>query len=313
MDQLRSLEAFVTVADTLSFAAAAKRLGVSKSVVTTRIQQLEDAIDSPLFHRSTRAVRLTEVGRAFAPECGDLLGKTARLVDRMRDMKGALRGVLRVHVLPGYAFGLYERHLKAFGERHPDIALEVTVSDAIIDPAREGFDCAIQIFEPVSADLVAKRLWPWRPVFCASPAYLAAHPAPRAPGDLRAHRIALYSRYPAAHVWEFRKGGAVTPVELDAVVRSTSVNLLRDFARGGSGIACLPTLIAAEDLLSGALVPVLRGYALPAFWLSAVYPSARASLKKLKLFLAELAAVPGDRAVPPWDRELIAKKLIAVR
>lgn len=311
MDQFRSIEAFVTVADTLSFAAAARKLGVSKSVVTTRVQQLEDWIESPLFHRTTRAVQLTEVGRAFRPECMDLLDTTSRLVDRMREMKGAPRGVLRVHVLPGYAFGLFERHLRAFGERHPQIALEIVVSDEIIDPAREGFDCAIQIFEPVSDKLVARRLFAWRPVFCASPSYVAAHAPLKHPSDLAAHRLALYSRYPPAHVWELRKGKTAVTIKLAAALRSTSVHLLRDFALAGAGIACLPTLIASDDLLAGTLVPVLPAYALPSFWLSAVYLSADASMLKLKLFLSELTRV-GDRSVPPWDRELVARKLITV-
>jgi len=312
VDQLRSLEAFVAVAETSGFASAAKKLGVSKSVVTTRVQQLEAWIESPLFHRTTRSVRLTRVGEAFHAECAELLERTVRLVDRMREMKGSARGLLRIHVLPGYAFGLFDRHLAAFGARHPEIELEIVVSDAIIDPALEGFDCTIQIFEPVSDNLVARRLFAWRPVFCASPAYLAAHGAPKVPADLAAHRLALYSRYPRSHAWEFRRGKLATTVQLASVVRSTSVQLLRDFARGSAGIACLPTLIAAEDLLAGELVPVLRGYSLPAFWLSAVYPSAGAASLKLKLFLAELA-LGGDRTLPAWDRELVSRRLITVR
>jgi DNA-binding transcriptional LysR family regulator len=312
MDQLRSLEAFVTVAETLGFAAAARKLGVAKSVVTTRVRQLEDWIESPLFHRTTRSVRLTPVGEAFHPECAALLAHAVHLVDRMREMKGAARGVLRVHVLPGYAYGLFERHLAAFGERHPEIELDLVVSDAIIDPAREGFDCAIQIFEPVSESLVARRLCAWRPVFCASPAYAARHGLPTRPADLGRHRLALYARYPRGHAWAFRRGARSTTVQLAARLRSTSVQLLRDFARAGAGIACLPTLIASADLLDGALVPVLAGHALPAFWLSAVYPSAAAATLKLRLLLAELAR-DGEQALPAWDRELVARRLIRVR
>ncbi|HEY0253297.1 MAG TPA: LysR substrate-binding domain-containing protein [Kofleriaceae bacterium] len=309
MDQVRCLEAFVLVAETASFAAAARRLGVAKSVVSMRVQQLEEWIEAPLFHRTTRAVRLTQLGAAFQPECAELLASTARMFDRMREMKGSARGALRIHVLPGYAFGLYDRHLRAFCAKHPEIELEVVVSDAVIDPAREGFDCTIQIFEPVSDNLVQRKLFAWRPVFCASPAYAARHGLPRSPEDLTEHRIGLYSRYPRTHAWEFRRGKTAKTVALTAALRSTSVQLLRDFARAGDGIAALPTLIAADDLTRGELVPVLRTYALPAFWLSAVYPSAAASMLRLKLFLAELS---GEKGLPPWDRELVGKGLVTV-
>ncbi|MFT3692880.1 MAG: LysR family transcriptional regulator [Kofleriaceae bacterium] len=307
MDQVRCLEAFVLVAETASFAAAAKRLGVAKSVVSMRVQQLEEWISAPLFHRTTRTVKLTQLGRTFQPECTELLAQTARMFDRMREMKGSAAGPLRIHVLPGYAFGLYDRHLRAFCAKHPEVELEVVVSDAIIDPVREGFDCAIQIFEPVSEALVAKKLWPWRPVFCAAKSYAKA--LPKTPEDLAEHRVALYSRYPRTHAWEFRRGKTATTVALAAALRSTSVQLLRDFARAGDGIAALPTLIAADDLASGELVPVLRQWALPAFWLSAVYPAQATSMLRLKLFLAELA---GERGLAPWDRELVSRGLIAV-
>lgn len=312
MDQLRSLEAFVAVARAGGFAAAARDLGVAKSVVSTRVQQLEDWIDAPLFHRTTRAVRLTRAGQTFLPDCVALVDQSAHLVERMRELKGSARGVLRVHVVPGFAAGLFDRHLAAFGLAHPDVELEIVVSDAIVDPSREGFDCAIQIFEPVSENLVAKKLFAWRPVFCASPAYAAAHGLPRQPAELADHRLALYSRYPRGHRWVFRRGKQASSVQLAAVLRSTSVLLLRDFARAGAGIAALPTLIASDDLVSGALVPVLPAYALPAFWLSAVYPSAASAMLKLRLFLAELAQ-HGERALPPWDAVLSERKLITVR
>jgi DNA-binding transcriptional LysR family regulator len=227
----------------------------------------------------------------------------------MREMKGAPTGVLRVHVLPGFALGHFGKHLREFQERYPEIILDLTVSDAIVDPVREGYDCVLQIFKPVSDKLVSRRLFSWRPVFCASPAYLRAHGEPRNPDALPRHRLGLYSRYPTGNVWEFRKGECKTRIEFTPFLHTNSVHLLRDYAFADAGIVCIPTLIAAEGLLAGRLRVVLREYTLAPFWLCAVYPSAQNATLKLRLFLENLRADPGGLD-SPWDRELVAQGLI---
>jgi DNA-binding transcriptional LysR family regulator len=310
MDRLRSIEAFVRVADARSFAEAARRLGVSKSVVTTRVQQLEKFVRAPLFHRTTRAVRLSDIGAAFYRECAEVVDHTERLVGEMREAKGAPTGTLRVQALPGFATGAFGRQLCEFQERYPGIVLDLVVSDAIVDPVRDGFDVALQIFEPASDTLIAKRLYAWRPVFCATPAYLEAHGTPRKPKDLLHHRLGLYSRYPSGDRWTFRRGAHKTTVTLAPSLATNSVHLLRDYALAHAGIVCLPTLVAAEALATGTLRGVLLDHALPAFWLSAVYPATQGVMRKLQLFLDHLAAVPLDE--PPWERDLAARGLLPV-
>ena len=312
MDRFRSIEAFVRVAESLSFADAARQLDVSKSVVTTRVQQLEELLDAPLFHRTTRSVKLTRVGEAFLPECAALLTSTSQLVERMREMKGAPTGVLRVHVLPGFALGRFGRTLREFQERYPAITLDLTVSDTIVDPIREGYDCVLQIFSPHSDSLISRRLFSWRPVFCASPAYLQAHGEPKKPADLFRHRLGLYSRYPTGDVWEFKRGKRTERHDLSPFLHTNSVHLLCDYANADAGIVCIPTLIASGDLLAGRLRVVLPDYQLGSFWLCAVYPSAQSATLKLRLFLDGLGADPRDKEAP-WDRELIAGGLISAR
>ncbi len=297
------------MAETLSFSKAARRLGVSRSVVTSRVKQLEDLIRAPLFHRTTRNVTLTEIGETFYPECSALLRDSEHLLERMREMKGTPAGVLRVHVLPGFVHGQFIDLIGGFQRRYPEIMLDLTVSDAIVDPVREGYDCALQIFNPVSDSLVARRLFPWRPVFCADRGYLEAHGAPRAPDDLLGHRLGLYSRYPSGDVWEFRRGGATRSVVLEPSLRTNSVYLLRDYAASGAGISCIPTLLAYDGLVAGTLERVLPDYDLASFWLCAVYPSARSVTQKLRVFLESLEAAPRHEA--PWDQELIDRGLLS--
>ena len=310
MDRLRSIEAFVRVADARSFAEAARRLGVAPSVVTTRVQQLEKFVKAPLFHRTTRAVRLSAVGAAFYRECAEIVDHAARLVDDMREAKGAPTGTLRVHALPGFVTGAFGRQLRELQETYPGIVLDLVVSDAIVDPVRDGFDVALQIFEPADDALISRRLFAWRPVFCASPAYLDARGVPKRPKDLLHHRLGLYSRYPTGDRWTFKKAGRASSLTLAPFLRTNSVHLLRDYALAHAGIVALPTLVAADPLRSGELRGVLLDHAMPTFWLCAVYPATRGVIGKLRLFLDALAPEPLDE--PPWERDLVARGLLPV-
>jgi DNA-binding transcriptional LysR family regulator len=309
MDRLANLEAFVRVADTQSFSDAARQLGVARSVVTKRVQQLEDELDARLFHRTTRIVRLSAAGTALYRDAAELVTRARQLAHHMRELKDAPSGLLRVHALPGFAIGGLGEVLREFQERHPAVVLELVISDAIIDPARERFDCVLQIFAPISDRLVARKLVAWRPVFCASPDYLRRHGEPRRPAELAGRRLGLYSRYPTRDRWKFRRGKQALEFELEPVLRSNSVHVLRDYALADAGIVCIPTLVASEYLLDGRLRVVLRDYAMETFWLCAVYPSARDAPLRLRRFLDAIA--PRPIALPAWDRPLIERGLIA--
>ncbi|HUJ87524.1 MAG TPA: LysR family transcriptional regulator [Burkholderiales bacterium] len=308
MDRFRSIEAFVRVAETHSFAEAARQLGVAKSVVTTRVRQLEDFLTAPLFHRNTRNVRLSEIGQVFYAQCAELIGRTNALVEQMRDMQEAPSGSLRIHALPGFVLGHLAAPLREFQERYPGIELDLVVNDAVIDPVREGFDCTLQIFSPSSEALVERRLFPVRRIFCASPQYLDTHAEPRQPKDLLKHRLGLYSRYPTRDRWEFRRGDARVTLDLRPALRTNSVHLLRDYACEDAGVVCLPTAVAAQDILAGRLRVLLPEYRLSSFWLSAVFPSTHRSTFKLKLFLETISE--SFALGPPWDRPLIEQGLI---
>ncbi len=309
MDRYLSIEAFVRVAQAQSFAEAARQLRLSKSVVTTRVQQLEDLLGGPLFHRTTRAVRLSEMGQAFFRDCQELVTRTNEIVDQMREVRGSPAGLLRVHALTGFVIGHLGQLLRDFQERYPEITLDLFVSDAVIDPVKQGFDVALQIFPPASDELVARRLFHVRRVFCASPEYLKRHGTPKQPRDLYGHRLGLYSNYPTRDRWIFHpERGEPVVLELKAALLSNSVHLLRDYGCEHAGIVCIPTLVASEPVLDGRLKVVLGDFALSAFPLSVVYPRTQRSAFKLKLFIETLvASFPGE---PPWDRELIARGLI---
>jgi DNA-binding transcriptional LysR family regulator len=309
MDRLQNIETFVRVAQTQSFAEAARQLRVARSVVTTRIQQLEDYLGAPLFHRSTRAVRLSETGQAFLRDCTELVGRANDIIDQMRDVRGAPAGTLRLHALPGFVLGHLAQILRTFQEKYPEITLDLAVSDASIDPVKEGVDCALQIFPSASEELVSRRLFPVRRVFCATPEYLKRHGTPRHPNDLFGHRLGLYSKYPSRDKWTFYRNGEKSTLELKAAMLTNSVHLLNEYALEHAGIVCVPTLVAASGVLQGRLKIILGDYQLSAFWLSAVYPSTLRGAYKLRLFIETLSSsfATGE---PPWDQALIAQGVL---
>jgi DNA-binding transcriptional LysR family regulator len=308
MDRLQNIETFVRVAQTQSFAEAARQLRVAKSVVTTRVKQLEEYVGAPLFHRSTRVVRLSEVGQAFLRDCTDLVGRANDIVDQMRDVRGTPAGSLRVHALTGLVLGHFASLLRDFQSSYPDIRLDLIVSDSVVDPVKAGVDCAVQIFPAASTELISRPLFPVRRVFCATPQYLQAHGAPADPRDLHKHKLGLYSGYPTRDRWTFHHQGEELTTYLSASLLTNSVHLLREYALEHAGIVCLPTLVAGDAILRGELAVVVPGHQLSSFWLSAVYAGTSRNAFKLKLFIEHIAAE--FTRVPPWDAALIDKGLI---
>jgi DNA-binding transcriptional LysR family regulator len=308
MDRLQNIETFVRVAQTQSFAEAARQLRVAKSVVTTRIKQLEDYLGGPLFHRSTRVVRLSELGQAFLRDCTELVGRANDIVDQMRDVRGKPAGTLRVHALTGLVLGHFGSLLREFQATYPEIRLELVVSDAVVDPVQAGVDCALQIFPAASTELISRPLFPVRRVFCATPQYLASQPEPQDPRDLHHHKLGLYSGYPTRDRWTFYRDGGELTTYLSAALLTNSVHLLREYALEHAGIVCLPTLVAGETIHAGQLKIVLPAYQLSSFWLSAVYAGTSRNAFKLKLFIEHCTAAFGH--VPPWDAVLIEKGLL---
>jgi DNA-binding transcriptional LysR family regulator len=308
MDRFLSIEAFVNVAEAHSFAEAARQMRVSKSVITTRVQQLEEYVGAPLFHRNTRNVQLSEVGQIFLRDCAELISRSDELVDQMRKLKGSVSGRLRIHALPGFVLGHLAAHLREFQDRYPDITLDLFVNDAVVDPIQAGVDCALQIFNPSSEELVGRPLFPVRRVFCATPDYLALHGSPRHPRDLYEHQLGLYSGYPTRDRWIFHGPADKVALDLQPSLRSNSVHLLQEYAAEHAGIVCVPTLVASAPILAGTLTLVLPDWQLSSFWLSVVYPRSHRGGAKLKLFIESL--VDKYAGNPPWDRALIDKGLV---
>lgn len=308
MDRLENIETFVRVAQTQSFAEAARQMRVAKSVVTTRVKQLEEHVGAPLFHRSTRVVRLSDVGQAFLRDCTELVGRANDVMDQMRGARAGPTGTLRIHALTGFVLGHLASVLRAFQASYPDIHLELIVSDAVVDPVKAGVDCALQIFPAASTELVSRPLFPVRRVFCATPEYLRANGTPQSPRELHKHRLGLYSGYPSRDRWTFHHEGEQVTIYMTAALLTNSVHLLREYALEHAGIVCLPTLVAGDPILRGQLKVVLPEHQLSSFSLNAVYAGTSRNAFKLKLFIEHITAA--FTRVAPWDAAMVERGLL---
>lgn len=285
MDLLLCIEAFCRAAETGSLTAAARRLGVAKSVVTTRVQQLEEHLGVPLFHRSSRAMKLSEMGGKYYSECLDILSRAEELTSHSQAEKKVLSGTLFIQVLPGFALGEFSRALAEFATLHRALKFDVTVSDQLVDPVHAGLDVVFQIYPPVSDSLIERRLFRHNGTFCASPDYLNSAMPLETPSDLTLHRFSRYSYYPWGDRWPLHRGNLRFEVDLKPVLKTNSVHLLREFVLSGAGVAYLPTALIADDLRKGLLVRLLESYSAPQLWLSAVYPVSHRTSTRMKTFL----------------------------
>lgn len=308
MDRLQNIETFVRVAETQNFTEAARQLRIARSVVTTRIKQLEEHVGAPLFFRSTRNVQLTEIGRAYLRDCSELVFRANELVDQMRDVRESPRGTLKIYAATGFVQGHFAPMIDAFQKAYPDLRIDLNVTDEMVDPVKTGVDCALQIHPTTSSDLVSRPLFPVRRYFCATPAYLAEHGSPKEPRDLHKHRVAYYSRYLGRDKWTFRRDDEEVTLYLSPVLLSNSVHMLHDYALQSSAIVCLPTWVAAPALLDGRLKLVLGQHVLDSLTLRAVFSPTSRNAVKLRLFIDHLTTwFPSS---PPWDAGLIKAGII---
>jgi DNA-binding transcriptional LysR family regulator len=265
---------FARVVEEKSFTAAARKLALSKSVVSSRVAALEERLGVTLLHRTTRKLALTDDGVRFFDRCARVAAEADEAVGAVEEARGAVRGVLRLTAAPGFA----QRHLVAplagFCARHPDVRLELSATDRLVDLAGERFDLAVRIAARLADPrLVARRLAGDRLLLCASPAYLAARGVPGSPAELVHHVCLRYSRVRTRDEWAFEGPAGALDVSVDGPLAASSGTFLREAALAGQGIAVLPESECAEELAAGRLLPLLDGFlrdAAIAIW--AVHP-----------------------------------------
>ncbi|WP_323119343.1 LysR family transcriptional regulator [Burkholderia alba] len=290
MDNLNGIVAFVRTAETLSFVAAGRRLGISASAVGKTIAKLEQSLGVRLFHRTTRKVTLTDEGRHFHERCH-------RILEELRDAEAMLseaaqtpRGRLRVSLpVIGYRFLLPV--LPEFRQRYPDIELDLDFNDRLIDVVDGGFDAVIRSGQLTDSSLMSRRLGPFRFLLCAAPGYLAQTGTPRTLPDLAAHGCVRY-RFPTTgklQPWALAPDRGEPPY-LRTAMTCNNMEALRAAVIAGFGIGYMPDFLARDALADGALATVLDDHPIDPGQFSVLWPSSRQLSPKLRVFVDFMCA-----------------------
>ena len=276
--ELEDLRIFVEVADAGGVSSAALRLGISKSMVSRRISQLEAELGAQLLARTTRGIALTEAGVTFR----DYAARISTELDLARETilpAGELRGRMRVAVPLSFGPTHFAQVLSDMARRHPQLQILSSYTDRFVDLVGEGFDCAIRVGRLKDSNLVAKRIGPILGKLVASPAYIEAHGTPATPDDIMKHQVAMRD----AEIWEFRDGDKIVTVRPHGRFIADNAISLVAAALDGIGISYLPEPLVAEHIRSGALIHIMTDYPIPPAGIFVVRPPGQYPAKKVRI------------------------------
>ena len=294
MDDLIAMQTFVAAAEHGSFSAAARRLGTTQATVSRRVAELEQALGAPLVQRTTRRFALTEPGQRYLAAAREVLEAAVRARDVVREAEPA--GLLRVAAPVSLTNVWLGPRLHRFLGRHPGIDLELDLSERHVDLVAEGFDAAVRVGGPASADLAGRRLRPGERWFVAAPSWVAAHGAPDTLDDLAPATGLIFAptgTRPTGWSWP---GARLTPARR---VVSSNGQPLRELALAGHGVALLPDWLVSDAVAAGRLVRLLVGVGPPRLDLWVVWPQhrfARAATRAWVSWLVEESAAAGEPA-----------------
>jgi len=279
---LEDLRTFVEVADAAGVSSAARRLGVSKSIVSRRLLRLEAELGIQLLARTTRGAALTEAGVTFREHAARVCAE----IDIARETilpAGDLRGRLRIAAPLSLGPTILAPAFAEMARRHPLLHLHACYSDRFVDLVGEGFDCAIRIGYLSDSNLIARQVGPVHGKLVASPDYIREHGAPETPDELFMHEALMQG----TETWQFIDGGKTISVHPQGRFKADNGAALAAAAVAGLGIAWLPDCLTEDHLASGALVPVMTRYPVPTAGVFVVRPPGQHPARKVRV-LTEL-------------------------
>lgn len=300
MDNFAGIRAFTQVVKAGGFAAAAREMGLSRSVVNKTVINLEKELGAQLLHRSTRRVTPTDTGLAFYERCVQILSELDEATSAVTELQSKPTGNLRVNAPMSFGTLHLSRVLAEYMALYPDVHVELVLNDRVVDAIEEGFDVTVRVgASHATTSLVTRELVKAKRVLCASPDYLEKWGEPLVPADLNVHRCLHYGYLGSGSKWRLRDSGGEQAFTIQCVMSSNNAEPLRDAAVNHQGIALLPTFIVGEALQTGQLRTILADYPPTDITLSALYPRHRHLSTKVRLLVDLLSERFGGK--PYWD------------
>lgn len=285
MDRLKSLEVFLRVVEKGGFSAAAEVFDISPTMVGKHIRALEDRIGGRLLNRTTRRQSLTELGRTYYKRSKQLIADFEAIEGTVNEMRAAPRGVLRVNAPISFGSMQLVPALRAYLDRYPEVEIDLTLSDRVVDLVEEGYELAIRGGVLGNSGLVARKLAPFRLVTCASPDYLKRHGVPKAPRDLLDHNCLEFAHGSSGRRWHFHGRSGKQTIQIKGNLKINNGAALREATLSGLGIIMQPEALVADDIAAGRLVQVLPNFQSASRTLHIVYLPDRRLSPKLRSFI----------------------------
>ncbi len=285
MDRLAGMEAFVAVADTGSFSAAGRQLGLTRAVVGKRLAALELALGVQLLNRTTRQVSLTGQGMDFLESSRAILSEFSQASQALTRQQNEPEGLIRVsapmtfgqmHMLPV---------LLAFKAEFPRVLIQFNLTDRFVHLMEESYDLAIRIAEPQDSTLIYRRLAPMHRLLCAAPEYLDRMGRPQSPADVLKHKVLHYGRQRSGQKWTLCGPEGAVSLSPEFGFCANNGDVLAEAAVAGHGIVLLPSFIVGPHLREGRLERVLPEYQGSALELHALWPSNRALPNRVRMLI----------------------------
>jgi DNA-binding transcriptional LysR family regulator len=300
MEDLERMAIFARVVEDKSFSAAARRLNLSKSLVSKQLTQLEKSLGARLLNRTTRALSLTDAGAVLYEHC-------ARIMEELEEAKLAVgrlqsepRGLLRISAPVAFGRLHIATVLPEFLAAYPDLKIDMVTTDRFVDLAEEGYDVVIRIVDQAAPTLVARKLAPVNRKMVATPEYFERYGVPQTPEDLEKHNCLTYTYFNPQDPWRLRGPDGDISVKATGNMRVNDDDVLSQAVLGGLGLALLPTFIIGKELQAGRLQSVLSQYIPVERHIYAVYLANRHVSAKVRAFIDHLLKRFGSE--PYWDR-----------
>lgn len=302
-DRYNEMVVFSRVATLGSFSAAARELELTPSAVSKLISRLEDRLGVRLFQRTTRSLRLTDEGGTFLESCRDILLDIEQAELEVAAMQSSVTGTLNITVISAFARTQLCKIMPVFMARHPDLHVELSLTERQVDLINEQVDLAILISEEViDQSLISRKLATNKRVICASPEYIEKFGAPQTPEDLLKHNCLTHSSIHHFNDWQFRDGDEIKVMSIEGNFRTNSASALHEAVKAGIGIARIATFVTQPSLDAGELIPLLTEHTHDSSNILAVYPNRRHLSTRVRAFIDFL--IEQYTPAPPWDNQV---------
>lgn len=276
---------FVSVIDEGSFSGAALRMGISRSLCSKHVADLEADLGVRLLTRTTRKVTPTATGLSYCQALRDVLARLDEATEAVKATSGHLSGSLKIGSPIFYTLKVLQPHLLDFMGRYRDVQLQIVLDDGANDIIGDGFDAVIRIGNLKDSTLHARRLHAVRIMLVAAPDYLARNGRPEKPADLLRHDCLHYTNLPGNLTWPLRRGTRTIRQPVRPIFFSNNTEMLHSMALNGKGLALLPEFVVRDGIAAGQLEVVMCEYALPDLPVNLVYPSGKLMTGAMRSFL----------------------------